>query len=513
VLVAAAAGTAHAQSMDEGRFFVDKEDDSEEDETLVQGSLTASSFYFREAGEPGSTVGGAVQPESASPFARLWTDLRAQLDARHVKGGRWDARLDGRVRFANDPDDRQAFTQDNRLQSGLFGGAEYELKELYAVRGGRRADLFVGRQVVADVAATKIDGVRLDYANSRRWTLLGFAGLYPRRGSRSLATDYPQALDRTGMATGGRVLPVAAGGGAAYRTSKSYGALGGAAIAVKGEKPRVFVSANGYWRQGPRLDVWHYLVVDLYGSGGFALTNASAGVQWKPQPRLRASVAAHRVDTEALSLQIRDQLETVDTGGFVVNNVRAQRIESDSVRASLSGSLGARSRYELTVGLAGRRRPGVTLTPTVSLDATRSLDVTVQAVDRRFYGGLRMDLAVTRSVGVGQVSYARSNVLSGRLVGSRSWRDDRLEVQGELAYLSARDDNAGTPCHPGDPATCYGSATTATLSATGLVYARLARDWFANASLGYSRQAITLVQGAQPPITSATGFARLGYRF
>jgi hypothetical protein len=313
------------------------------------------------------------------------------------------------------------------------------------------------------------------------------------------------------MATGGRVMPVAAGAGAAYRTSRSYGALGAAAIVLKGERPRVFVSDTGYWRQGPRLDVWHYLVVDLYGSGGFAVTNASAGVQWKPQPRLRLNLAGHRIDTEALNLQIRDQLENVDTGGFVVNNVTAQRIASDSLRASLSGSLGRRNRYEVTVAVAGRRRPAVALSPTVSLSASQALDVTVQGVDRQFFGGLRMDLAVTRSIGLGQTDHARANVLMGRLNASRAWKDDRLEVQAELAYLSSKDEQAGQSCGLG--VTCYGSATTSTLSASGLVFWRLAKDWFANASLGYGRQAITLAQGAQPPIVSTTGFLRLGYRF
>ncbi len=515
-LAAASAGDARAQAMDDGRFFVDKDDETEDDETLFQGSLTASSFFFRESGGLGTLVpGGTVQPESASPFARLFTDLRAQLEARHIKGGRWDARIDGRVRLANDAADRQLGTQDNRLQSGLFGGSEYELKELYAVRGGRRADLFVGRQVVADIAATRIDGVRVDYARSRRWTLLGFAGLYPRRGSRSLATDYPAARDRMGVLTGGRVLPVAVGGGAAYRSQKAYGALGGGTIALKGERPRVFVSASGYWRQGPRLDVWHYLVLDLYGSGGVALTNASAGVQWKPQPRLRLSVAAHRIDTEALSLHVRDQLENVDTGGFVINNVKAQRIEADAVRAALSGSLGRRNRYELTVGLAGRRRPAVELTPTVSLPSSQSLDITVQAVDRRFYGGVRLDLAVTRAIGLGEASYARSNVLVARLGATRSWKDGRLEAQGELAYLSSADDNAGMSCNLGDPSTCYGSANTSSLQAGALGYWRFADAWYANASLGYGRQSITLAApaGTQPPIGSTTGFLRVGYRF
>lgn len=512
--LALAPRVAAAQGMDAGRFFIDKDDDTDDDETLLQGSLTASSFYFHESGDPGTPVlAGGVAPEAASPFARMFAELRAQVDARHVKGGRWDARLDGRVRRANDPADGAFGTQDNRLQSGLFGGDEYELKELYAVRGGRRADVFVGRQLIADVAATKIDGLRLDYAKSRRWTLLGFAGLYPRRGSRSLATDYPVAVDATGAPSGGRVLPIAVGGAAAYRTMRAYGAVGGGAIALAGERPRVFVSSTGYWRQGPRLDVWHYLVVDLYGTGGLAVTNGSAGLQWKPQPRLRLNLAGHRVDTEALNLQIQDQLEHVDAGGLVVNNLVAQRIESDAVRASLGGSLGRRNRYEVTVGLAGRRRPAVALTPTVSLPASQSLDVTVQGVDRHFYGDVRLDLAVTRAIGVGAASYARSNVLIARLNGTRSWKDGKLEAQGELAYLSSRDDNAGMSCDPGAPATCYGSATTSTVQANGYLYWRLADALFVNASLGYGRQAITLAAGAQPPIASTTAYARIGYRF
>ncbi len=513
-LAAGQVGAARAQGMDDGRFFVDKDDDSDEGETLFQGSLTLSNFYYRESGRAGDPPDGStIAPESASPFARLFSDLRAQVDARHVKGGRWDARLDLRMRLANDAADVATMTEDNRLQSGLLGGNEYHLKDLYAVRGGKRADLFIGRQVVADLAATRVDGIRVDYAKSRRWTLLGFAGLHPARGSRSLASDYPRRLDEMGQATGSRVLPIAAGGGAAYRTSKSYGAFGAGLIAVKGERPRVFVTGTGYWRQGPRLDTWHYLVVDLYGNGGFALTNASAGLQWKPQPKLRLGLAAHRTDVEALRLQVRDQLENVAPGGNIVNNLVVQRVEADALRATVSSSLGRRNRFEVTAGLAARRRPGVDLTPTSSLPASQSLDVMLQAVDRGFYGGMRMDLSVMRAFGVGQASYARSVVLVTRLVGSRSWNDDRFEVQGDLAYLTSKDDNAGTQCAPTMTSTCYGSGTTASLQLSALASWRFASDWFATGSLGYGRQTITLVAGSQPPISSLTTFARLGYRF
>ena len=88
-----------------------------------------------------------------------------------------------------------------------------------------------------------------------------------------------------------------------------------------------------------------------------------------------------------------------------------------------------------------------------------------------------------------------------------------MDLSGDVSLVTTADDNAGMACNPGDPVTCYGSATTATVQLSALVYYRLSKDWFTNASLGYGRQAITLAEGAQGPITSTTGYARLGYRF
>src|SRR5262249_25121727 len=154
--------------------------------------------------------------------------------------------------------------------------------ELYVSHGGERTDVYLGRQIVLDLAATKIDGLRLDYASSQTWTYLAFAGLYPTRGSRSLDTDYPKGQDAMGKPSG-RVLPAAGGAGAAYRTQSAYGALGVVGIAPLSkdratgtqEQPRVFVTTNGYWRPSSGLDLFHYVVVDFLGAGGAALTNLS----------------------------------------------------------------------------------------------------------------------------------------------------------------------------------------------------------------------------------------------
>lgn len=530
VALAAGTGRAWAQADERDRFYVDKDDD-DRDKTLWQGSLTSSSFYYTESGVDGTPYGPGEPPANGSPYARMWTELRAQLDGRHLKGGRWDARVDARARVVPNP-----YPQDGadpaRPQSGMFGDNEYELRELYVVRGGRRSDLFIGRQVIADLGAIKIDGVRLDYAKNRRWTYLGFAGLYPLRGSRSLATDYPVGIDKANAPTG-RVFPAAGGFGGAYRTQNSYGALGAVAIVPTSrdggyggtgtyERPRLYVAANGYWRRSPALDVWHYLIVDLYGSAGTAATNASGGLQWKPSPRLRFQLWANHLSTEALNVQVRDQLENeVITNGVVVNNVKVQRIGTTAARAAVSALLGKGRRFELTAALQGRRRPDVVLeagTIDQTLPAAKSLDLHVQAVDRAFYGGLRLEGTFIRTIGLGDASYARSTAQIVRLGASRDLKDGKAQVMGDLSWVTTADDNATMQCLPGQVTTCYGSANSTALQANAAGYYRWKRDWFVTGALGVGTQKLIVTNlsgGGVPQATTLIGqaFVRIGYKF
>ncbi|MBK7197290.1 MAG: hypothetical protein IPH80_32970 [Myxococcales bacterium] len=530
VALAAGAGRAWAQADERDRFYVDKDDD-DRDKTLWQGSLTSSSFYYTESGVDGTAYGPGEPPANGSPYARMWTELRAQLDGRHLKGGRWDARIDARARVVPNP-----YPQDGadpaRPQSGMFGDNEYELRELYLVRGGRRSDLFIGRQVIADLGAIKIDGIRLDYAKNRRWTYLGFAGLYPLRGSRSIATDYPVGIDKANAPTG-RVYPAAGGFGGAYRTQNSYGALGAVAIVPTSrdggyggtgtfERPRLYVTANGYWRRSPALDVWHYLIVDLYGSAGTAATNASGGLQWKPSPRLRFQLWANHLSTEALNVQVRDQLENeVIVNGVVVNNVKVQRIGTTAGRASVSALLGKGRRFELTAALQGRRRPDVVLeagTADQTLPAAQSLDLHVQAVDRGFYGGLRLEGTFIRTIGLGEASYARSTAQIVRLGASRELKDGKAQVTGDLSWVTTADDNATMQCLPGSVTTCYGSANSTALQANAAGYYRWKRDWFVTGALGVGTQKLIVTNlsgGGVPQATTLIGqaFVRIGYKF
>lgn len=531
--VVAAPGRARAQADEADRFYADKDDDDRE-KTLWQGSLTSSSFFYTESGTDGTPyVVGGEPPENGSPFSRMWTELRAQLDGRHLKGGRWDLRLDTRLRVVPDPWDSGKATSDpTRIQSGLFGDSEYELREFYLVRGGRRSDLFVGRQIIADLGAVKIDGIRLDYAKNRRWTYLGFVGLYPARASRSLATDYPAGIDKLNQPTG-RVLPVAGGFGAAYRTQNSYGALGAVTIVPTSrdggyggtgtyERPRLFVTANGYWRRSPKLDVWHYTILDLYGSAGVSATNLSGGLQWKPSPRLRFQLWGNHLSTEALNVQVRPQLENdVTLGGVVINNLKVQRIGTTAARASVSALIGKGRRFELTTALQGRQRPDVILEAGAvdqTLPAARSLDLHVQAVDRGFYGGLRLEGTFIRTIGLGDASYARSTAQVVRLGGTRELKGGRAEITGDLSWITTADDNATMACLPNDVTSCYGAANSTALQANVIGYYRWKEDWFVTGSAGAGTQKliVTGMDGAgvaQSTTVIAQLYARIGYRF
>ncbi len=539
--LSAGARTAGAQSPDADRFFIDKEDEDDE-KTLWQGSLTSTSFYFRESGGQSTALvlGGATVP-NASPFSRLFTELRAQIDGRHLRGGRWDLRADYRARMVNRDIINDLTGADrgdaNRIQSGQFGDNEYEVRELYLVRGGKRTDLFLGRQVIGDLAALKIDGLRLDYAKTARWTYLGFIGAYPLRASRSVLTDYPRGVDMAGAATK-RVVPVAGGFGAAYRTSRAYGAIGGVAIVPTGkdtrtgtfEPPRVFVTTNGYARRSPKLDLYHYVVVDVAGAAGFALTNLTLGAQWKPAMRLRTNLSLNRVDTEAFNQQIANQLENVgDTiDGAVINNAEVQRIAADSVRATVSGAFGKINRFEVTTGLSARRRPEVILDASAladpaidkTLPATQAVELLVQAVDRRFYGGTRLDLSFIRGVGIGNASYARSTSQIIRVGATKELKDGKAEVQGDVAVVSTADDNAGAVCAPGTIDTCYGSANTGAVQATVVGYYRFKKDWFGTASGSIGTQKLTITDVGNPALgvpqsslINSSLFVRVGYRF
>jgi hypothetical protein len=534
VLAAAAAAHADTPSADQDRFFVDKvDDDATVDTTLWQGSLTSTSFLHRETAGVAPAlagVGGVVGTDNAADFLRLFTDLRAQLDGRHIGGGAWDFRFDGRVRYVPLVSGKDAWVSWSP-QSGTFGGNEYDLRELYVTHGGERTDVTIGRQYVLDLAAVKIDGLRLDYASSETWTYLAFAGLYPVRGSRSIDTDYPTGVDMAGAPTG-RVMPVAAGAGAAYRTQQTYGALGLVGILplardrVTGgqEEPRAFVTSNGYWRPSITLDLYHYAVVDFAGAAGAAVTNLSVGANWKPVPHLHLTGQVNSWDTETLTVQAQTKLNdpTQQLVGVVNNEIAVSRIASQSARLGLSVALGDSERYEISTAAELRSRPDLSLStgmgnPAVSLKAAQSTELMLQVTDRRSIAGLRLSLLALRSFGVGSANLDRTSTTIVRASAQRSFADDKGEWEADVGYSASSDDNIGVTCTSATIGTCWGASKVSTAALDGFAMYRLGDNWLGLASLEFADQSLQTSDAAQlvsqPGIIEITALVRLSYRF
>jgi hypothetical protein len=518
------------------RFFVDKVDtEKTEKGTLIQGSLTSSSFLWTESGGP---YAGQEQGSNAARFSRVFTELRLQTDFRHIAAGRWDARIDARARIVNTPEETTATSSDRaHVQSGFNGTNEYDLRELWLFRSGKRSDIFFGRQFVPDLGGVKFDGLRVDYAKSERMTLIGFGGLYPLRGSRSLTTDYTVLKKREGdgsFSPAGRF--VGAGGfGGAYRTVNTYGSVGGVVLyPVSGEQPRVYATSSGYYRSGSILDLYHFALIDLYGSqiDTVGLTNLSAGANFKPNQRLRLTAAINRVDVDTLAVQANAFLNDPSVGGTnVENETYFRRLATNTGRAGISVGLGEFNRFEVSVSASYRARKQIFIPKAdgteLRLQGTRGVEVAGSIVDRRSIKDLRLGLDVTRTIGIGgenTIAFMRSNIFAMRAYAARELRNGHGEWEAEVAYSTTQDSAAGTDCAPGAMAViyCYGSSEGSILSAGGNLYYRINRDWMAFGSLFVTRQNLTfygnnamLTGGPKedPSVLGVSGFGRISYRF
>jgi hypothetical protein len=546
VLLAALGGTASAQEPGEDRFFfVAEESEDEREKTAYDGSLTSTTFYYREDGSQADPLlPGATGPFSASPVNRLFTDLRAQLSAKHIAGSKVDFRFDGRGRYdatsydvaSNPLDDFEP--PEVSGQSGTFGDDELELREVYFKRDGKEYDLTLGRQFVLELAATKIDGVQIQREASKEWRYLGFGGLYPSRISRDLREDYPVADNNPDPTVyeRKRIMPVAGGLGAAYRFERSYGSFGAVAVFPLAndyqtgtlEKPRVFATANGYWRRSTTVDLFHYAVVDAAGSAGAGLTNLTLGANWQPVPAMRTYAQVSRIDTETLNVTAQTKLEDPDPARpptAVQNNIEVDRIAQDSARLGISVAL--RQRFEVSTSGALRRRPELQVSegdPDVAGDeivfpAAQGADITLSLVDRKGLKDTRLGLSVTRSFSVGNVNLYRTKSWVARLDGRREVKEGKGEVEGSFTYVQSKDDNRGAACMDiTEIETCYGAAQVQSFTLAGLAYYRFKPNWFFVGSAAIGRQLMSAANAlgdlqAQPAVLTLNLFLRLAYRF
>jgi hypothetical protein len=522
--------TKKDNTFEAGRFFVDKVDsDKTEKGTLVQGSLTSTSFIYGESGGAYPANDANNAGDDSAKFMRMFTDLRLQTDFRHIGGGRWEGRIDFRARFVSSATlEQPTFAGDQpHIQSGFNGTNEYDLKELWLVRNGEKSDVFFGRQFIPDLGALKIDGLRIDYASSQKFTFIGFAGLYPIRGSRSLTTDYQELKfqDTNGQLQDAGQFTGAAGFGAAYRTANMYGAFGGVVLApFKAEQPRFYGTSTGYWRYSNQLDFYHFAIIDLLGSNAVnaGLTNVSAGVNYKPAQRLRLTASYNRVDTDTLNVQAGAFLANQDQGNNVISNEAfIRRLATTQIRGGVSAGLGDLQRFELSTSIAYRYRPGFVLTApdgtNESLPLSKGVEFWAGLTDRHSFANMRLGVDYSQSFGIGSATqYQRNEFRAFRVFGARELESGKGEWEAEVSYATTTDSGSGMGCSIGTT-DCFGSSSGSIVSFGGNLYYRFNRDWFTVTSAYLSRTSLTAnnvgTMTADPAINGLTGFFRIAYRF
>jgi hypothetical protein len=546
-----APGVASAQEGEAKPPFYSGNPGAPDNDTAFFGSITNSNFYYLESA-PQSPLPNAGATDNASPTERVFTELRLQLQADHISGGEVDFKSDIRGRFQL----KRCTARANDLpcvpsQSGTAGGNEVDVREFYLRYRGPSYNIVAGRQFMHELAAIKFDGIRYQQTTDPKLQYFGFAGLYPSRGSRNVADDYPTVPSNPAdpASATAKLLPVVAGAGATYNRGRLYGSVGGAAILPRGneritalpptslaERPRYLVSSNGYWSQSEKTDIYHYLVLDVAGTAGAGVSNVSLGINHRPATGVNLFAQVNRVDTETLNVHAQNALEPVNdvaaSSAALGNNWYVHRVAQESLRAGASSAF-SQNRFQLTASGTLRRRPEIALRRNgdnavagvdedLILPLAQALDITVSLVDRKSFERFRIGASVTRSAGFGDESLDRSESIFGTVTATRPLLKGKGEMELNLNYLQSADDTLGDLCPAttviGNDLLCYGTSKNTTFGAGGLVFYRPDRNWYAMGMLSAARQTLTTadVMGAttaQPPIIMLTAFARLGYRF
>lgn len=436
--------------------------------------LTLSSFLYRElADDAAPLVANGAAPAGASPVRRFFGDLRGELTAERVGGG--TVKVDGRLRAAT-------------LERYQGGQDEYELRALTYARALGPAELRLGRQVIDALGATRVDGAQLTAPLAGRLRLTTFAGAYPQRGSRSLATDYPTLHAMDGSATG-RLIPIAGGAGVSYRKASYAADLGAVGVvAAAGEVPgataadgrRGFVTANGYARPHPAVDLYGHGVVDVIAADGARVTEASGGVDVWAHPAVELSLTGHHAANELFAIAARDQLVDPDPAamGQVENGAAIVRVSQDAARASASIAV-AEQRFQLTVGAGYLQRPAVVVPLTgggaLTMPGAQMGELTVSALDRRAPGRLRVEASGTALTPLGEASASRSRAVIGRLAVERD--GDGAAFTIDASAHSYRDLGPAGGCLTLDPLACLGTSATRGLAAGALVSLSAGPEW------------------------------------
>ena len=427
------------------------------------------------------------QPGEPDPLRKLvgplslgYGDLRAVVDARKLPGN-FELHIDGRVRLTGgsiSPDSTEfsgtgmtpagnTYTANSAISArGYLGGREYQINELWARGRWSKVDLGLGRLVVTEADALRIDGVRVWIHAHNRWDVSLYAGAYPDPYSRSIQTDYV-AGDTTGHG-----IAIAGGASAKYHYERVYGAfalnaayLGGqddggpvkldamgalAAANPQTEKIRSWVTWQNFWRPIKYVDFYHDLVLDVAGAAGVQLTRLDffAAVHINKYFTLR--LGYDHMSSLAIEMYLSRLLanRTDFVPGIIDNNLTLSRIARDEGRATAEISLD-----RTTITLEGRFRRRVLATPSNDpaflypnatmtgygdqVAPTIGWDATLAVRNRGSLWGLRPGFWLTYLS-----DYRARSIYAGIGVGREFWRD-RISLDIGLSYANTRDEQVG----------------------------------------------------------------------
>ncbi|HEY2746396.1 MAG TPA: hypothetical protein VGL86_17310 [Polyangia bacterium] len=387
--------------------------------------------------------------QEAAPFELGYGDLRAIIDGRRLPGS-FDLHLDGRVRITGQYDTDAASQGANQITArGYLGGREYEVRQAWVRRRGENVDFGLGRMIVGEADALKIDGARLWWRVAKHWDLSLYAGAYPDPYSRSITSDYDGGFAFAGGAdttyTYDKIWGSVSVNSSYLGGNNDGGSLTGAGVATK-ETPRTWITWTDYVRLFSWFDLFTDLVVDATGAGGAQLTRLDALGTIRAGKHLTFHLGYDHMSAIAIEMWLTKLLQDrVNLNANTVeNNLIVERTARDEVRGDVSLDFG-------NVSIFGdgrfRKRALVTLSEDPQFAGVNgqlvtpglAYDVTFGVRDRGSIAGIRAGLW-----GEYIDDYRAKNFIFGFDLG-RGFFDDRLNIDLAFLYADTRDAEANNP--------------------------------------------------------------------